>query len=94
MQPTHTPGLHPSCWAHRPLSLPPAKLLSFASSFLHPGDEHDLGDGEFPNLSEFGPAPHLVHSRAVHLTRGALLIPCTTCGTGSSWASGWRCSTA
>ena len=38
----------------------------------------------FPlNLIMFPSGPHMVHSHTVHLPLGALLSPCTMCGTGS-----------
>ena len=33
--------------------------------------------------------PHVVHCHTVHLALGALLAPCTMCGTGSRRSTGW-----
>ena len=33
---------------------------------------------------EYSAGPHMVHSHTVHLPLGALLSPCTMCGTGAS----------
>ena len=35
--------------------------------------------------AEYAPGSHMVHSHTVHLPLGALMIPCTGCGTGTHY---------